>query len=564
MKKPVSIRTITNRSFLSLGALTMLAAFGTPAGAQGAISDDAFARGVDSIFAPFTVKGSPGCIVGVDRPDKEFFAKGYGLANLEYNIPLTANSISESGSVAKQFTAAALVLLQSEGKLSLDDDVKKYIPELPNFGSRITIRNLLTHTSGLRDQWALLGLMGRGPGQQVHTQATILDIVAHQRELNFPPGSAYLYSNTGYVLAATIVSRVSGMPFARFTVERLFKPLGMNDTQWRDDYRRIVPDRATAYSREDGQWLQDMPFTMVHGNGGLLTTAADLRKWNRALTDGLLGRPEMTRTMETPPRLTTGRTITYALGLTVAPWTATVREVSHSGATAGYRTFLARYPEAKVSISVFCNVGNANPVALGRRVVDLVLPRPATTAAQTARTDEATRLRLAGTYRDPSNDDWTTIASSGDYLRLSGFVNDTLRQGANGGFAASTGTQLTFDGTTPHAQRLTIITPDSVSHALELAVAPAREALKLRDYAGTYSSPELGHSIVVHLDGERLMARISPDDETALTAFYPDGFKLGATGYTMRFVRDSSGRVSGFRAFVGRALNVRFDRVPDR
>lgn len=552
--RTASIRA--TRILLSLGVL--VCAF--PSGTE-AQSSDEFTRAVDAIFAPYTVQGSPGCVVGVDRADKPFFAKGYGLANLEYDVPLTGQSISESGSVAKQFTAAAVAVLAADGKLSLDDDIRRYVPELPDFGARITIRNILTHTSGLRDQWALLGLAGRGPGLQVHTLPLILDLLVHQRELNFPPGSEYLYSNSGYVLAAIIVQRVSGMPFAKFSTERIFKPLGMNDTQWRDDYRRVVPGRATAYSREDGKWVQDMPFTMVHGNGGLLTTAADLQKWNRALTDGLLGKPALTRTLETQMRLTDGRTIDYALGLSVAPWSRTVREVSHSGSTAGYRTFLARYPEAKASISVFCNTSTANPVALGRRVMELVVPHEAAKPAMVARTNDAQRSRVAGTYRDPRTDDWLTVSAAGDYMRSFGFVSDTLREGTSGSFTTASGARFSFDAGGEHAQRLTITTPDSASHALELVTTPPRESVKLAEYTGSYRSPELDHTIVVRLDGERLLARLSPDDESALGVLYRDGFRVGGSSYTLRFERDAAGKISGFRAFVGRARHVRFDRV---
>ncbi|HEX4932357.1 MAG TPA: serine hydrolase domain-containing protein, partial [Gemmatimonadaceae bacterium] len=285
---------------------------------------DSTVRRIDALFARYD-STTPGCLVGVGRNRQAVFKRGYGMANLEYGVPLTANSISESGSVAKQFTAAAVALLQLEGKLSLDDDIRKYLPEVPEFGHVITIRHLLTMTSGLRDQWALLVLMGRGPGTQVHSNALILDLVSRQRELNFPPGSEYLYSNTGYVLAATIVSRVSGMPFAQFAQERFFKPLGMGHTQWRDDYRRVVPGRATAYDFEGGRWVQDMPFTRVHGNGGLLSTLDDLLAWNDALSAGLLGKPELTRLLETPMRLNDGRPLTYALGLQVTPWRPGVR-----------------------------------------------------------------------------------------------------------------------------------------------------------------------------------------------------------------------------------------------
>lgn len=539
-----------------------LAAIAAPLAAGAQPSGDSLAAQIDRIFEPFTAPGSPGCLVGLSLAGKPAYVKGFGLANLEYDVPLTAQSISESGSVAKQFTSAALALLHVEGKLSLDDDVRRYLPELPDFGQRITIRHLLTHTSGLRDQWALLGLMGRGPGSEVHTMAEILDLATRQRELNFPVGSEYLYSNTGYALAAMIVERVSGMPFARFSEERLFKPLGMAHTQWRDDYRRVVRGRATAYDRAADGWVQDMPFTMVHGNGGLLSTMGDLLKWNQALTDGLLGRPELTRLLETQARLTGGRTISYALGLTVEPYRPGVREVSHGGSTAGYRTWLARYPEANASIAVFCNVAVANPTSLGRRVMALVLPRPAAARQAPTPVASAERDRLVGAYRDPRTDDWISIVAAGDFLRVVGPGADSLRGVEGGRYTTNQGVTLAFSPAGARATSLRLVTPDGDVRELQSAPPVEAGSVRLGDFAGTYRSPELGSAMVLRVDGGRLLARISPDLETPLVPVYTDGFRATQAGMTLRFGRGADGRVSGVRIFAGRARNVRFDRAP--
>ncbi len=452
-------------------ALALSLTVGTPAvsRAQQSLPDSTRQR-IDQLFSRFD-STSPGCLVGIGKDGKVLLAKGYGMANLEYGVPLTRESISESGSVAKQFTAAAVVLLQHDGKLSLEDDIRTYLPEVPDFGTPITIRNLLTHTSGLRDQWALLGLMGRGPGTEIHTHAEILDLVHRQRELNFPVGSEYLYSNTGYVLAATIVSRVSGMPFATFSRERIFKPLGMTHTQWRDDFRRVVPGRATAYDRERGQWVQDMPFTMVHGNGGLLSTLDDLLRWNDALTNGFPGYPGLTAQLETTQRLTNGRQLDYALGLSVTPWSDGVREVSHSGSTAGYRTWLARYPEAHASVAVWCNAGTANAGALGRQVAQLIVPRTAPPRPAPTAVASADRERVTGIYRDPRTDAYLTIASTGDFLRVVGPSSDSLHaDGAPGRFSTASGYQLTFSPATAKATSVHVELPGG--EVMEMVTAP--------------------------------------------------------------------------------------------
>lgn len=548
-------------SLAAIATLAAIAAIGTlPAPAAAQALPDSTARRVDALFSRFDAT-SPGCLVGVGRNGSVVHARGYGMANLEYGVPLTRESISESGSVAKQFTAAAVALLQLEGRLSLDDDVRRYLPEVPDFGATITIRNILTMTSGLRDQWALLMLMGRGPGSEVHTNNLILDLVRRQRELNFAPGSEYLYSNTGYVLAATIVSRVSGMPFAQFTQERLFKPLGMTHTQWRDDYRRVVPGRATAYAFERGAWVQDVPFTMVHGNGGLLSTVDDLLKWNEALTNGFPGNPGLTRLLETQARLTDGRTIPYALGLQVREWAPGVREVSHSGSTAGYRTFLARYPEAKVSLAVWCNAANANTVQLGRQVAALLVARPAAARPAPTPVAPAERANLVGSYRDPRTDSWLGIAAVGDYLRVIGPSADSLRaDGGAGRYTTSSGVRLAFTPASGKATALRLETADGdVMEATTLA-PPASAALVLDDFTGTYRSPELESRIVIGADNGRLVLRISPDEVFTLSPFYTDGFRMGASPASIRFVRNAAGKVVGARIFNGRARNVRFDR----
>ena len=200
---------------------------------------------IDQIFARYD-RNAPGCVMGVAKDGRTLYTHGYGSANLEYGVPLTASSVMESGSVAKQFTAAAVVLLQQDGKLALDDDIRKYLPEVPDFGRTITIRHLLTHTSGLRDQWGLLGIEGRGPGSQVHSPMTTLDLVVHQKMLNFPPGTAYSYSNTGYALATLIIERVSGKSLQEFSQERLFGPLHKTIRRVRFQFEAIDPLAAVC------------------------------------------------------------------------------------------------------------------------------------------------------------------------------------------------------------------------------------------------------------------------------------------------------------------------------
>ena len=366
---------------------------------------------VTRVFARWDSTNAPGCAVGIDRAGQPRFSRAFGLADLEHDIPNKPETIFEAGSVSKQFTAAATVLLALDGKLRLDDDVRKYVPEVPSYEKPITIRHLLNHTSGLRDWGDIATMAGWPRTSRVHTHDHVLDIIDSQRALNYPPGERYSYTNSGYNLLAIIVSRVSGQPFADFSRERLFKPLGLASTQWRDDYRRLVKGRAPAYAFRNGRWELDMPFENVHGNGGLLTTVGDLLTWTAMLEKPTPQWKAMADSLHVRGILTKGDTISYALGLVVEDYRG-VPMVEHSGATAGYRADLARFPGRGLAVAVLCNAATANPVALASQLADSLLgsalgpvaanndqgPRPDSATWRPSATDLAA---FTGTYYSP-------------------------------------------------------------------------------------------------------------------------------------------------------------------
>src|ERR1043165_5739911 len=359
--------------------------------------------GADRAFEKFTkayVAPAPGCAAAVSLNGDVVFEKAFGLADLEHNVPNTPQTIFESGSVAKQFTAAALVLLQQDGKLSIDDPVRKYIPELPDYGAPLTIRHLLNHTAGLRDWGSVISLTGAGRGDRVINQDLAFDIITHQRALDFKPGAEYSYSNSGYTLAAIIIERVSKQKYPAFIEERLFKPLGMKNSSWRDDYQRIVPNRAQAYAREgNGPWRLNMPFMNVYGNGGMLTTVGDWMKWNAMLDSQSLGAPLVTA-LQTQGVLNDGRKIAYALGLTIDTYKG-MKDVSHGGATAGYQTFLARYPDNKVSVGVMCNGTSPSAGGIATEITDQIFgPYPQSARTEPAKVSEDELKRFVGIWRN--------------------------------------------------------------------------------------------------------------------------------------------------------------------
>ena len=407
------MRELPRRPLLAAAALALLAwtSAAFQATAQSAQSPEAR---VDEVFARWTNE-TPGCAVGVGLDGKAVLAKAYGMADLEHGVANATDTIFEAGSVSKQFTAAAVLILAEDGKLSLDDPVRTYVPELPDYGAPLTIRHMLTHTSGLRDWGSLAGMGGWPRGDRVHTHAHVVDILSRQTALNFPPGTRWSYSNSGYNLAAVIVSRVSGMSFAEFSRTRIFEPLGMASTSWRDDYTRIVPKRAVAYAggRGGGGYRLDMPFENVHGNGGLLTTVGDLLTWNEHLDRPSPANAAHVGRQHEPAVLSTGRTLEYAYGLYVRPYKG-VKEVSHSGSTAGYRAFLTRFPDQRVSVAVLCNAGNANATQFAHAVSDIYLGDRINESAPRPPAITETRGPTAGLERDatytPSASDLAVFA----------------------------------------------------------------------------------------------------------------------------------------------------------
>ena len=510
---------------------------------------------VDALFKAWSA-ATPGCAIGVAVKGAPVVRAAYGMADLEHDVPNTPETIFEAGSVSKQFTAMAVMLLARDGKLSLDDPIRKHITEVPEFGSPVTIRQMLQHTSGLRDWGSLAGIAGWPRTTRVHTHAHVLDILSRQRSLNFPPGTRWSYSNSGYNLAAILVSRVSGMSFADFTRTRMFEPLGMRDTSWRDDYTRVVKRRAIAYSERPGNFATDMPFENVHGNGGLLTTVGDLLKWNENFTKPVVGDATLLGEMQRNVRFTDGGTHEYALGLYSDTYKG-AREVDHSGATAGYRAHLGRYPEQHVSVAVLCNAGSANATAFAKGAAELYLtglavaPAPAATHTLT----EAEAERLVGLYRSRQPAGIVIITRDGTALTAQN-IGRLIPLSATR-FVTADAYTFEFDGR-GQLRRTDEFTRVDVFDRVERA-QPAADVLK--GLAGRYVSDEIETTLIAAVDADRLVLRRRPDSEIVLTPVYPDGFS-SSLGWIV-FHRDAAGRPIGLSVSQDRVWDLRFTRQAD-
>ncbi len=551
---------MTGRFRFQIAILGMVALAPATTGAQrgGAVTARPTTLGAaaDRIFAQYNSTHSPGCAVGVRQNGRDLLLRGYGMANLETGTPITANTILESGSVAKQFTAAALLLLVADGKVRLDDPVRKYIPELPEYARPLLVNHLLSHTSGLREWSNLVALNGWPRGTRVHTMQDLLDAVVAQKSLNYPVGEFYSYTNSGFALLAIIVQRVSGMPFAQFSNERIFRPLGMTNTQWRDDFTTVVPGRAQAYGPRAATtpaWELDMPFDGVHGPGGLLTTVADWLTWNDHLSKQTLG-AAVTESLTVRATLTSGRRISYARGIVVGQFRGTT-EIQHSGSTGGYSTFLARYPDHNLSIAVLCNAAGAPATQFTRQLLDAVVPTlaPVTTVDSVA-TDPAAAAKFNGVYR-----------STRTHVPLIVGINarPTLRAARDGGWYWGNSravVDLTPNGT-PRTLSVVGGDADTVVYAFAGAAPWAPTQEQLAGFVGRYRSEEVGATWAVALEGGRLVASVRSSVRTPLTPIYADAFTAGAGLGTVWFTRDARGAITQMHSGSARAWDMVFERM---
>ncbi|HEX9107701.1 MAG TPA: serine hydrolase domain-containing protein, partial [Longimicrobiales bacterium] len=498
---------------------------------------------IDSIFGKWSRKDSPGCAVSVARDDQILFEKGYGMSNLEYDVPITPASIFHVASMSKEFTALSIVLLAQQGKLSLDDDVRKYIPELPSYGTTITLRHLLHHTSGIRDQWSLLDFAGWRDDDPI-TMDDILWVVARQKELNFPPGSQYAYSNSGFTLAAEVVKRVSGKTLRQFAQENIFAPLGMTHTHFHDDHTMIVPGRTSAYVRRDsGGWAISIPVFDNAGATSLFTTVEDLAKWNANFLTQRVGGDAGWAMMLDRFVLTDGDTIAYALGLIHGKYRG-LETIGHNGADAGYRSAFTRFIQPHIGISVLCNTPpQPDPSTLANRVADVVLadrlqppPSQATKAAPAPAADLAA---LPGVYWADATEAMLRIEARGDSLVIArGLQATALVPLAPGRYRrGSDPVILTFSGSgagrrveeRAEGQRGTI------TWTVQPALAHPPTAAELQALAGRYYGEEVDNTWVLSARGDSLHLRWRKSDDMTLRPLFADAFGLG--GMVLRFQR---------------------------
>ncbi|MGK6355364.1 serine hydrolase [Sphingomonas sp. DT-207] len=523
------------------------------------------AADIDALFNRWKEPGSPGCAVSVTQRQHLLFKGGYGSAILEAPTPNTPATIFHIASTSKQFTAFAIYLLQADGKLSVEDDVRKYVPELHDFGHPIRLADLLHHRSGLRDQWSLLALAGRRL-EDVITQEDVIRAILAQRELNFPTGSRFAYSNSNYTLLALVVERVSGQSFGEFMARRVFEPLGMASTWVQDDFRRVRTGRAQPYAPgSKGFERRSLPYSS-YGATSIQTNVEDMARWAMNLDQPRIGTRAMIDAMLTTPQDGTRRAAAYASGFEIGRYRGAVT-VEHSGTDPGYVADFLMLPEHHLAISLLCNTEGLNPVELTRKIADLYLGDTLAPQAKIKREPVALDAQhlagFAGTYKEEPGVLFAVALRGGKLFMQE--RDEMTAFGQRDFFLANAPVTFSF----PDEATLIIHEPDHdrIARRVATTAVPDLTPARMQDYVGSYYSPELRTIYTVSIRGSQMWLS-GPGNETAIRqreaplreadAFYTDSV-VGS----LQFRRDSRGKISELALSNGRVINLRFVKLHD-
>lgn len=537
--------------------------------------DSAEQRAIDSVFAPYDKPGVPGCALGVFRNGAIAYGRGYGSADLERPTPITTATLFDIGSTSKQFAAASIALLADDHKLAFGDEVRKYIPELPDYGAPLTIDQMMRHTSGLRDYAGLLALAGHSL-EEVTTDSQALALIVKQRHLNFPSGTRYEYSNTNFFLLSVIVQRITGTPLADFARTRLFLPLGMTHTQYRNHFAMLIPNRAIGYAPEgkDGGFRISMSNWEQTGDGALHLSVDDALAWDENFYDARVGGRAMVDALRQRGTLSNGDSIGYGRGLFLGRYRGLRRE-EHGGDWIGYHAAFARFPEQHTSIVVFCNSDGISPGGLSDRVADIVLAREFTMPEAVAAARDTASTHTAPTVPVSALEGGYFASATGEVIRIADtsgaptlhIAGQSLPLAPVGPLAyAVTGlpVYVTFveNGRRPvKVLWLRIGSTDSTRAERFAAAAPT--PAQLRRYAGRYRSPELGVTWDISFEKGRLALNNTPSDLMDIAGPLDPAMagSFTAGGGVLQFTQDAKGRLTGFGLSASRMRGIRFDRV---
>jgi D-aminopeptidase len=532
------------------------------------LDETLLARRIERLLAPWDRSDGPGVAVGVSRGGRIVVQRAAGMANIEQGVPIGPATTFRIASVSKQFTCAALLMLAAEGKLSVDDDVRTHLPELADYGVRITLDHLMHNCSGLRDMLEIMRLGGTDLAMPV-TAADLMAGICRQRTLNFAPGTRYLYSNTNFLLLGRIVERVSGEKLRDFLAKRIFAPAGMNMTRMVEGTTEVVPGLATGYFPSSaeaglGPWVQARHGFPVHGEGGLVSSVADLLLWERNYTTGRVGGRTLVAALAETAPFANGLPNGYARGLQ----TATVRGLptqSHGGLWPGYRTEFLRLPAADAAVVVISNCANADPYQFGQRILDIIADDLPQATPRPALPPHATLQQCVGRYLDPTLPMTVEIAfdAAGNLTGSSNGLPFLLRAEADGRLAASRSAadfamRLIAGGAAIEVEQDAGVT--SIFRRLaEAATLPA-------DLPGVYTCPEMAATWTISAGADGMAATVAGPVANAgpweVTAVAGDIVRIWVPAILVRgwldvrVERDGSGRIVGLTANANRVKNL--------
>lgn len=528
---------------------------------------------VDELFTAWDTNDTPGAAVAIVKDGTIVYRKGYGLANLEYDIPISPSSIFHIASVSKQFTVFSILLLEKQGELSLDDDIRKYIPEVPDFGKTITLRHLASHTSGLRDQWNLLSMAGWRM-DDVITKEHILKLVSKQKDLNFNPGDEYAYCNTGFTLLAEVVSRISDMSFAEFTEANIFEPLNMSNTLFYDDHEKIVKNRAYSYNSDSGGYKNSVLNFANVGATSLFTTVEDLSLWSINFSNLTVGDSTIVNKMNTPAILNNGKTFGGALGQFVGEYKG-LNEIQHGGADAGYRSYLTRFPDQNFAVIVFSNSAEFNSGRMAHKVVDIYLKDKIKTE------DKQEEVKEESTSEVITPDQNIAATYVGDFELRPGFI---IKINEKDGqlFALATGqsevslipisiTEYMVEEIEAKVEFIPnggeniklfkLHQGGQIMDAKRVEVFD-RTSVNLSDFSGDFYSEELSTTYSFTIVDDSLVAKHSRLSDFNLSPIKKDMFTGEAWFFgQVEFIRDAANAITGCKVSNGRVRNLLFEKV---
>ncbi len=533
---------------------------------------DSTIKKIDSLFAKWNNANSPGCTIGIVKNDVLVYSKGYGMANLEYGVPNKPETIFHMASVSKQFTAWSIILLARQGKLSLEDDIHKYLPWFPDLKEKITIRNLLNHTSGIRDQWQLLAIAGTRL-DDVITQEQIVKILSKQQALNFKPGEKYSYSNSGFTMLSEIVKAVSGQTLRKFTDSAIFKPLGMNDTHVHDDYTEIVKGRSYSYDRIDSAHFSNA--ILSYSNSGatsLFTNINDMSKWVMNFYNHKAGDQQDVDMLTTKGKLNSGKEINYACGISVDKYNGW-KQYSHNGADAGYRTSVSVFPDLKMGFIVFSNVGDFNAGRRADEITDIFVKDTATKKddIKKEKRDSTTAIlkdsnaikKFVGNYIGEDGLPFSFDITRGKLYYHIYSESNFLIEDSKDSFSIPEAPDVKFTFSIKGKDTIADVKAGSgFYHTKKYVSDTSQSDIRLKEYTGTYYCPELDSKYGIILKDHHLILTNVKYDDTKITLIGNDHL---LTDYWwlnhMMLLRDKNNSIIGFEVNSGRVMHLKFDKL---